>query len=121
MNQEVLRTLENMKKRGFIVHTFDTPEEMGNFVVWAIGEGESVGFGGSVGLIFLAPLVLLFSYTRRPKNPMLDLLIPAAGIALILLAYLEGIHQLLGMLPIPKINLQELKGTVTMYMDQFTQ
>ena len=48
MNQEVLRTLENMKKRGFIVHTFDTPEEMGNFVVWAIGEGESVGFGGSV-------------------------------------------------------------------------
>ncbi len=79
----------------------------------------AVGFGGSISLFFLAPLVLLFSYTRRPKNPMLDLLIPVAGIALILLVYLEGTHQLLGMLPIQKINLQELKGAVTMYMDQF--
>jgi hypothetical protein len=81
----------------------------------------AVGFGGSVGLIFLAPLVLLFSYTRRPKNPMLDLLIPVAGIALILLVYLEGTHQLLGTLPIPKINLQEFKDSATIYMNQFMQ
>ena len=78
----------------------------------------AVGFGGSVGLFLLAPLVLLFSYTRRPKNPMLDLLIPVAGIALILLVYLEGTHQLLGALPIPKINLQELESTITLYMNQ---
>ena len=58
-----------------------------------------MGFGGSISLIFLAPLVLLFSYTRRPKNPMLDLLIPVAGIALILFVYLEGIHQLLPTCP----------------------
>ena len=81
----------------------------------------AVGFGGSVGLIFMAPLVLLFSYTRRPKSPMLDLLIPVAGIALILLVYLEGTHQLLGTLPIPKINLQEFKDSATIYMNQFMQ
>ena len=79
----------------------------------------AVGFGGSISLFFLAPLVLLFSYTRRPKNPMLDLLIPAGGIALILLVYLEGTHQLLGMLPIQKIDLTELDGMITMYMEQF--
>lgn len=79
---------------------------------------SAVGFGGSISLFLLAPLVLLFSYTRRPKNPMLDLLIPVAGIALILLAYLEGTHRLLGLLPIPKINLQEFKDTITIYMNQ---
>jgi hypothetical protein len=82
---------------------------------------SAVGFGGSIGLFLLAPLVLLFSYTRRPKNPMLDLLIPAAGIALILLVYLEGTHQLLSALPIPKINLQEFKDSATIYMNQFMQ
>jgi hypothetical protein len=81
----------------------------------------AVGFGGSISLIFLAPLVLLFSYTRRPKYPMLDLLIPVAGIALILLVYLEGTHQLLSALPIPKINLQEFKDSATIYMNQFMQ
>ena len=48
MKPEVIRALENMKKRGYIVHTFDTPEEMRDFVVWAIQDGESVGFGGSL-------------------------------------------------------------------------
>ena len=74
--------------------------------------GIAVGFGGSVYLIFLAPVVLLFSYTRKPKNPWLGLLIPVAGICLILLIYLEGIHQLLYHLPIEKIDLEELKQTL---------
>ena len=80
---------------------------------------DAVGFGGSVGLFFLAPLVLLFSYTRRSKNGMVDLLIPVAGIALILFLYLEGSHQLLINLPIPRISLQELKDSGAMYMGMF--
>jgi hypothetical protein len=96
-------------------------EQISAFLDSGMRKAEAVGFGGSINLILLAPLVLLFSYTRRPKNPMLDLLIPVAGIALILLVYLEGTHQLLGTLPIPKINLQEFKDSATIYMNQFMQ
>ena len=48
MKPEVLKTLENMKARGYAVHTFDTAEQMRDFVIGAIPENESVGFGGSV-------------------------------------------------------------------------
>lgn len=74
---------------------------------------EAVGFGGSISMLLLAPLMLLFSYTRKPRFPILDMLIPVAGIALILFVYLEGIHQLLPLLPVGKVNLQELKQAIT--------
>lgn len=73
---------------------------------------KAVGFGDSICLILLAPLVLLFSYTRKPKSRLLDMLIPVAGIALILIVYLEGIHRLLGILPIQKLNIQELRDAL---------
>lgn len=77
----------------------------------------AVGFGGSIGLIFLAPLVLLFSYTRKPKYPMLDLAIPVAGIVAIMLVYLEGTHRLLPLLPFKKLNLKEVKDETTLYLN----
>ena len=49
------------------------------------------GFGASMPLIFLAPLMLLFSYNRAPKHPQLDRVIPIAGVVLVSLAYAEGI------------------------------
>ena len=82
---------------------------------WGMRLAEAVGFGKSVYLILLAPLVLLFSYTRRPKNGKLDLLIPVAGLFLILLVYIEGFHQLLGILPVGKLNLQQLGEAVSSY------
>ena len=84
---------------------------------WNLRLAGAVGFGGSVYLIYLAPLVLLFSYTRKPKYRLVDMLIPVAGIALILIVYIEGIHQLLGYLPVGKINLEELKDMVTNYVE----
>jgi hypothetical protein len=66
-----------------------------------------VGFGGSVMLIVVAPIMLLYSYTRMPKNKMISTLIPAVGIALIILIVIEGIYQILGYLPIQKINIQQ--------------
>lgn len=98
----------------------DSPERKAQ-VEASITEGMrislAVGFGNSISLIFLAPLVLLFSYTRRPKNAMLDMLIPVIGIALILFMYLEGGHQLLINLPITKINLQDLKKQGDLYIN----
>jgi hypothetical protein len=68
---------------------------------------SDVGFGGSVMLIIVAPVMLLYSYTRIPKNKMISTLIPATGIVLIILIVIEGIYQLLGYLPIEKINIQQ--------------
>ena len=76
----------------------------------------AVGFGGSISLFLLAPFVLLFSYTRKPKYAVLNLAIPAAGVTLILFLYLEGIHQLLWLLPIPKVDLAQLKEMARTYI-----
>ena len=86
-------------------------------VDWGMRVANAVGFGDSAFLFYLAPLVLLFSYTRKPKYRLVDMLVPVAGIALILIVYIEGIHQLLGYLPVNKINLQELKDAVKYYAE----
>lgn len=75
---------------------------------------QAVGFGGSVYLFFLAPLVLLFSYTRKPKYAWMGMLVPVAGIALILVVCLEGVHRLLYLLPIEKMRLEDLREIVAL-------
>lgn len=76
----------------------------------------SLGFGGSVPLIFVAPLVLLYSYTRIPKNKLISLAIPVIAVVLMLLILLEGVHQGLGLYSgsMNKVSLQELLETVNM-------
>ena len=80
-----------------------TPEEIEQEKIVAYTEKsvrimDAVGFGGSVYLIFLAPLVLLFSYIRIPKNKQFSMLIPMIAIGLILVLYLEGFYRGVGML-----------------------
>ena len=60
---------------------------------------NALGLGDSVLLLLLSPLMLLFSYTRTHKNKTLDTFIPFAGIALIVLVYIEGGYQFLLMVP----------------------
>ena len=67
-----------------------------------------MGFGNSATLLFLAPLVLLFSYTRKPKSTMIGMLVPVSSFALILLLYLEAGHQAIPMLNVPRFNLQDM-------------
>lgn len=69
----------------------------------------SIGVGDATMQIFVAPLVLLFSYTRVPKNKTIGMLIPAAGMALILLVILQGAYQMLKVLNIPKIDMAQLR------------
>ena len=57
-------------------------------------------------LWLLAPLVLLFSYTREPRNPAMGMMIPVAAIGIIVLLYLEAGHQALPNLNIPKMNME---------------
>jgi len=64
----------------------------------------------------VAPLILLYSHTKKPRNKKISMLIPAFGTALILILLLEGIYQGAGYLLFQRYNLvgmfQEVSGMV---------
>ena len=60
---------------------------------------QAAGFGESTVLLFVAPFVLLFSYTRKHKDTKMDLLIPMIGIAAIVALYIEAVFQAICELP----------------------
>ena len=73
----------------------------------------SIGFGKSTCLIFFAPIVLLFNYTKIPKNKTIGVLIPLEGILLIVLIGVQGIYQLVSIAPIPKLDGAKLGEALT--------
>ncbi len=60
---------------------------------------QAAGFGESTMLFFVAPFVLLFSYTRKHADTKMDLLIPVIGVAAIAALYMETFFQVLCELP----------------------
>ena len=56
---------------------------------------DKMGFGRAIVLILVAPIALLFSYTKTHANKKLDPLVPIVGIALILFVYIEGVYQII--------------------------
>ncbi|MBR4656943.1 MAG: hypothetical protein IKO68_10350 [Oscillospiraceae bacterium] len=60
---------------------------------------SALNLGESVSLLMLAPIMLLFSYTRTHKEKTFDMLIPAIGVVGIVVAYLEGIYQIIRIVP----------------------
>ena len=72
---------------------------------------KAAGFGQSWPLLFAAPVVLLYSYNKIPKQPLISVLIPVAAIVIIILMVFEAIYQGAGFL-IPediKIDIEMLK------------
>ena len=55
----------------------------------------AIGIGQCASLLVTTPFVLLYSYTRVHKNPIIDPFIPVGGIALIAILYLESVYQLI--------------------------
>ena len=55
-----------------------------------VGVVTSWGFGKTVVMILVIPFIMLFDYKKTHKNPVIDAIIPVAGIALIILIYIEG-------------------------------
>ena len=96
-------------------------DEMRQAIVKGVLISDAAGFGGSIYLAFLAPFALLFSYTRTPKNKMISLLVPVAGVVAILFIYLEFIHAALPMLPISKLNLKEIRQYSAMFAAMMEQ
>ena len=56
---------------------------------------DAYGVGESLNLLFTIPFVFLYSYTRKHKEGPIDVVIPVAGIGLIVFVYIEGIYQLI--------------------------
>ena len=75
-----------------------------------ISTAEALGFGGSVNMLLLAPLMLLFSYTKTPRSQKAGLAVPLVGMVLIVLLYLEGIRLALWNLPIPKMDISQISS-----------
>ena len=94
---EILETLKLDKLSN--INLFDP-----NLVVGA----TAMGFGNAVQLLLMAPFVLLFSYTRTHKNKLIDIFIPVVGILCILIVYIQGGYQIIHIMPLPKINLDEI-------------
>ena len=56
----------------------------------ALTEVMKWGIGGTAPLILVSPIMLLFSYNRTARFPKLDIVIPIAGVALIVIEYIEA-------------------------------
>ena len=53
----------------------------------------SMGFGGCLPMILILPLIMFFDYTKTYKNKIVDVIIPVAGVALLILVYIEGLFE----------------------------
>lgn len=75
------------------INSFNSEE--GVAVISAIQTMTAMGFGKTLPVIFIAPLFVLFSYTKTHKNKMIDIIIPIAGIAITVFILLEGFYWLI--------------------------
>ena len=64
-----------------------------------ISLAEAAGIGESIDLFFIAPLVLLYSYTRKHRDTVIDMAIPMAGAAAIVALYAEAFFRVSCRLP----------------------
>ena len=84
-----------------VIKNIETIENISNASEEAIESMSVASFYGVMGwgignhfeMIFIIPLILLFSYTKNHKNPKADLVIPIGGVVLALFVGLEGLHQ----------------------------
>ena len=52
-----------------------------------------IGLGGSLLMVPIIPVILLFSYKKTHKNPQMDMIVPLVGIGSIVLVYVEGMFE----------------------------
>lgn len=67
-----------------------------NSILSAFQWAQACGAGDMSIMILIAPIMLLFSYTRQHKNVLIDYAIPLVGVFLIILVYIEGIFNIAG-------------------------
>lgn len=106
-------SVETLSAGDTIIEVDPENEEDRALIEEKVRVSTALGFGGSIPLITLAPLVLLFSYTRIPRtSARAGILIPLISIVLILFLYLEALRMLMWNLPIQKLDLQQLREEI---------
>ena len=73
--------------------------EAAQLLDYVIEEAKSIGFGGAALMIFIAPFILFFSYTKNYKKSKVDTLIPVGAIAAIVLIGIEVFRRILILMP----------------------
>lgn len=104
-----------------VVKNMDHMERVENASEQALEEMSMVAARGVAGwgiglhssMIFIIPIILLFSYTRNHKNPKADLAIPIGGILLAVFVGIEGLHQ--GILMNIPIIMNMIQESLTTY------
>ena len=89
-----------------------TPEFTESMIETSAKGVSGWGIGLHFPMIFIIPVILLFSYTRRHKNEKADLVVPVGGVILAFFVGLEGLHQgILMNIPILMKMLEDMLGT----------
>ena len=63
-------------------------------IEYAIQAVNAWGLGGTLAMLLIVPFLFFFDYRKTYKNKIVDIIIPAAGVAVIAIIYLEGFFQL---------------------------
>ncbi len=63
-------------------------------ILASFGAVEAWGFGETAKMIDLIPIVLLFSYTRTHKQPLIDTAIPIVAVIAIVIVYIDGAFEI---------------------------
>ena len=79
----------------YVVLKANTEAEFDVRFLESITYAQSIGLGQSACLILVAPVALLFSYSRKPKHPEYDKFIPIIAILIIIVVYIEGMFRIL--------------------------
>ena len=100
----ILRLANAGVLQAFLDAGADNQEAM-QLLDYVIEEAKSIGFGGAFSMIFIAPFILFFSYTKSYKKSKVDTLIPVGAIAVIVLVAIEVGRKILMLMPEKIVNL----------------
>ena len=73
--------------------------EAAQLLDYVIEEAKLIGFGGAALMIFIAPFIIFFSYTKNYKKSKVDTLIPVGAIVVIVLVGIEVFRKILILMP----------------------
>ena len=62
----------------------------GEAIEAAVPRVMALGIGEAIPMLFIAPILLLYSYNKKPRFPNLDLPITLGGVVILFAVYLEG-------------------------------
>lgn len=63
-------------------------------IYYAIAEASELGFGDTFPLLFIIPILPFFSYQKRPKKPIVNILVPVGGILFTVIVLIEGVFNM---------------------------